>query len=52
MVPMLPAYGHDMGPYLRHGKSHSPEGIGDDLGPAAGSDLKKGMAEPFDFDKS
>ena len=51
MVPMLPAYGHDIGPYLGHGEPHSPEGIGDDLCPTARSDLKKGMTEPFDFDK-
>ena len=50
VIPMLSAYGHHIGPYLGHGKPHRPKGIGDDLCPAAGCDLKKGMAEPFDLD--
>jgi hypothetical protein len=46
MVPVFPANRYDVRPDLGYGVSHGSEWIGDDFRSAAGSDLKKGVAEP------
>jgi hypothetical protein len=51
VIPALLSYGHHIGPYLRHRVTHVTKGIGDNLCPTAGCDLKKGMTEPFDLNR-
>jgi hypothetical protein len=49
VISMFPPNGYHMGPHFGHGKTHSTERIGDDLGATARRNLKEGVAEPFDF---